>query len=180
MQTNNRRHSTRRGFLRGTAAAAAALAALPGSRLILGGGSAWALELNSLSAAEGDALLRFLRDLFPHDYVPDVFYANALAPLDDQAAGSPATRELLIEGISDLNDRAMRAAGRPFPELAPEAARVAIIAEIEGSPFFVAAHGACQIPFYNQADLWPRFGFEGPSSPLGGYVNRGFDDLDWL
>jgi hypothetical protein len=111
MQTNNRRHSTRRGFLRGTAAAAAALAALPGSRLILGGGSAWALELNSLSAAEGDALLRFLRDMFPHDYVPDVFYANALAPLDDQAAGSPATRELLIEGISDLNDRAMRAAG---------------------------------------------------------------------
>jgi len=172
--------TSRRTFLRGSAVAAAALAALEGSRLIVGPGRAWALELNSFSAAQGDALLRLLRDIFPHDYLADVFYANALAPLDDAAAASDATRALIAEGIADLDRRAVAADGRRFYELPSEAARVAILESIQSTRFFATVHGTCQIPFYNQADLWPAFGFEGPSSPFGGYLNRGFDDLDWI
>lgn len=172
--------ASRRRFLHGSAAAAAALAALEGSRLITGPGHAWALEMRSFSAEEGDTLVRLLRDIFPHDYLPDVFYANALAPLDDAAAASEERRALLVAGIADLDRRALTAVGRPFIELSSEAGRVEIVAAIESTAFFVTVHGTCQIPFYNQADLWPAFGFEGPSSPLGGYLNRGFDDLDWI
>ena len=172
--------TSRRTFLRGSAAVAGALATLPGSRLIVGAGDAWALELTSFAPEEGDTLLRLLRDLFPHDYLADVFYANALAPLDEAAAQSEQTRERLVAGIADLDARAMRSVGRPFRGVSSEAARVAMISEIAGAPFLSTVHGTCQIPFYNQASLWPAFGFEGPSSPLGGYLNRGFDDLDWL
>jgi hypothetical protein len=28
--------------------------------------------------------------------------------------------------------------------------------------------------------VWDAVGYEGPSVHKGGYVNRGFDDLDWL
>lgn len=171
---------TRRAFLRGSAAAAAAIAALPGSRLILGAGDAWAVELNAFTAEQGETLLRLLRDLFPHDHVADAFYANALAPLDDAASADAATTDLLVGGIADLDARAARIGGVRFADNPSEAARVAIIAAIEGSAFFTRVYGTCQIPFYNQADLWPRFGFEGPSSPFGGYLSRGFDDLDWL
>jgi hypothetical protein len=172
--------ASRRGFLRGSAAAAAVLAALEGSRLIIGPGNAWALEMRSFTAEQGDVLLRLLRDIFPHDYLADVFYANALAPLDDAAAASEETRALLVAGIADLDRRALTAAGRPFLELSSEAARVEIVEAVESTAFFATVHGTCQIPFYNQADLWPAFGFEGPSSPFGGYLNRGFDDLDWI
>ncbi len=33
---------------------------------------------------------------------------------------------------------------------------------------------------YNQKELWPRFGYEGSSAEHGGYINRGFADIDWL
>lgn len=172
--------TSRRRFLSGSAAAAAVLATLEGSRLIVGPGHAWALELSSFSAEQGDTLLRLLRDIFPHDYLADVFYANALAPLDDAAAASEQTRTLLAAGITDLDRRAVSAGGRSFFELSSEAARVEIVDAIESTAFFSTVHSACQIPFYNQTDLWSALGFEGPSSPFGGYLNRGFDDLDWI
>ena len=172
--------SSRRVFLRGSAAAAAVLAALEGSRLIVGPGQAWALEMRSFSAVQGDTLLRLLRDIFPHDYLADVFYANALVPLDDAAAADDAAQAMLAAGIADLDRRAVNAGGHSFVELSSEAARVDICEAIASTAFFTMVHGTCQIPFYNQADLWPAFGFEGPSSPFGGYLNRGFDDLDWI
>jgi hypothetical protein len=172
--------ASRRRFLRGSAAAAAALASLESSRLLIGPGQAWALEMTSLSAEEGDTLLRLLRDIFPHDYLADVFYANALAPLDDAAAANEEARALLVAGIADLDRRALAVTGRPFFETSSEAARVEIIEAIESTAFFATVHGTCQIAFYNQVDLWPAFGFEGPSSPFGGYLDRGFDDLDWI
>ena len=172
--------ASRRRFLRGSAAAAGVLATLEGSRLIVGPGDAWALEMRSFSAEQGDTLLRLLRDIFPHDYLADVFYANALAPLDDSAAANEETRTVLAAGLADLDRRALTAGGRSFFELTSESTRVEIVEAIEDAEFFATVHGTCQIPFYNQADLWPVFGFEGPSSPFGGYLNRGFDDLDWI
>jgi hypothetical protein len=172
--------ASRRTFLRGSAAAAAVLATLEGSRLITGPGDAWALEMRSFTAEQGDTLLRVLRDIFPHDNLADVFYANALAPLDDAAAGDESTQAMLTAGIADLDARAVAAGGSSFYTLSSEAARVDILEAIEPTPFFSTVLGTCQIPFYNQADIWPVFGFEGPSSPFGGYINRGFNDLDWI
>ena len=36
------------------------------------------------------------------------------------------------------------------------------------------------VALYDNPLVWKAFGYEGPSVHLGGYVNRGFDDLDWL
>ena len=33
---------------------------------------------------------------------------------------------------------------------------------------------------YDNKTLFPLFGYEGSSWEKGGYVNRGFDDIDWL
>ena len=34
--------------------------------------------------------------------------------------------------------------------------------------------------FYDNKAVWPLFGYEGSSWEKGGYLNRGFDDIDWL
>jgi hypothetical protein len=33
---------------------------------------------------------------------------------------------------------------------------------------------------YNQQELWTKLGYEGSSAEKGGYLHRGFNDLDWL
>ena len=33
---------------------------------------------------------------------------------------------------------------------------------------------------YNDPQVWEKLGYEGPSAEQGGYLSRGFDDIDWL
>jgi len=34
--------------------------------------------------------------------------------------------------------------------------------------------------FYSNPAIWPLFGHEGPSNDKGGYLHRGFNDIDWI
>jgi TAT (twin-arginine translocation) pathway-exported protein len=165
---------SRRGFLRGSAATIAAVA-VTGTNLLAG-----AAEAADLDDAQSRALLKFTRDLFPHDRLDDSFYAKAIAPLQDEAAKDAATRKLLADGIAQLNAATMASAGKPFAEVSDENVRVAAIKQIESGAFFAKVYGGTMTPLYNQPELWPKFGYEGPSSALGGYINRGFSDIDWL
>jgi hypothetical protein len=165
---------SRRGFLRSSAATIAA-AAVTGKDLL-----AKAAEAAGLSADESRTLLKFTRDLFPHDHLDDSFYAKAIAPLQDEAAKDAATRRLIASGIAQLNAVTMASAGKPFADVPDESVRVAAIKKIEGGAFFTKVYGGTTTPLYNQPELWPKFGYEGPSSALGGYINRGFSDIDWL
>src|SRR5208282_5141407 len=133
-----------------------------------------------LESEEIRALLKFTRDLFPHDRLDDSFYARAIAPLQDEAAKDASTRRLLSGGIAQLDRLAKAAAGKPYADLADEAARVAVIKQIEGGAFFMKVYGDTIVGLYNQPQVWPKFGYEGPSSSKGGYINRGFNDLNWL
>ena len=36
------------------------------------------------------------------------------------------------------------------------------------------------VEIYSDLRTWQLVGYEGPSFDQGGYLNRGFDDLDWL
>ena len=164
----------RRGFLRGSAATVAAVA-VSGTTLL-----ASAAETAGLSAEDSRALLKFTRDLFPHDRLHDSFYAKAIAPLQDEAAKDAATRKLLAGGIAQLNASTMASAGKPFADVPDESVRVAAIKQIEGGAFFDKVYNSTMTPLYNQPELWPKFGYEGPSSAQGGYINRGFSDIDWL
>jgi hypothetical protein len=164
---------SRRGFLRGSAATVAAVA-VGGTTLL-----ASAAETAGLSADETRALLKFTRDLFPHDRLDDSFYAKAIAPLQDEAAKDAATRKLLAGGIAQLNAATMASAGKPFAEVSDESVRVAAIKQIEGGAFFAKVYNGTMTPLYNQPELWPKFGYEGPSSAQGGYLHRGFSDIDW-
>ena len=36
------------------------------------------------------------------------------------------------------------------------------------------------VTLYNDKEVWDILGYEGASYDKGGYINRGFNDLDWL
>ncbi|HXQ24942.1 MAG TPA: twin-arginine translocation signal domain-containing protein [Candidatus Acidoferrales bacterium] len=170
---------SRRGFLAGGAATIAAVA-VTGTTILADPKNAAAADTTGLTAEESRALLRFTRDLFPHDRLDDSFYAKAIAPLQDEAAKDSAIRKLLADGIAQLNASTMASAGMAYADASAENVRVAAIKQIEGGAFFTKVYGDTITPLYNQPELWPKFGYEGASSAQGGYLHRGFNDLDWL
>jgi len=172
------RRFSRRGFLAGGAATVAAVAASGGA--VLADAQAPGAEPAKLQPDEVRALVKLTRDLFPHDRLDDSFYAKAVSPLEDGAAKDASVRRLLAGGVAELNRRAQATAGKPYADVADESKRVAAIKKIEGDAFFTKVYGTTIVSLYNQPELWPKFGYEGPSSAKGGYINRGYNDLNWL
>jgi hypothetical protein len=68
---------------------------------------------------------------------------------------------------------------RPFVDLS-EDAQVEALKKVEGSPFFEDMRAATVLHPYSNPDVWAHFGYQGPSAHLGGYINRGFDDIPWV
>jgi hypothetical protein len=169
---------SRRGFLSRTAAAIAAVAV---SRTMLADApAASAAELGTLSDEQARALRQFARDLFPHDQLDDSFYERAIAPLKEEAARDRSSARLLAAGLSQLDGLAMAAAGKAYADTSEEANRVAVVTKIESGPFFAKVYDTTIHSLYNQPEVWSKFGYQGPSSALGGYLHRGFSDIDWL
>jgi hypothetical protein len=170
---------SRRGFLAGGAATIAAVA-VSGATILTDQEAVSAEEAKGLTAEQSRALRQFARDLFPHDRLDDSFYERAIAPLKDDAEKDQSTKKLLADGIAQLDRLSTAASGKPYAEAADEKTRVAVIKQIEDGPFFAKVYGTTINSLYNQPKVWPTFGYEGPSSALGGYTHRGFSDIDWL
>ncbi|MCQ4345958.1 gluconate 2-dehydrogenase subunit 3 family protein [Pseudomonas stutzeri] len=118
-------------------------------------------------------LLQMGRDIFPHDRLADLHYAKPLAALLDKQD------TLVRQGLEALQASARERHGQAFEALA-EVDRVALLRAIETSPFFREVRTALMFGIYDNKALFPLFGYEGSSVEKGGYVNRGFDDIDWL
>lgn len=175
---SNPRGMTRRELLkRGTVLSTAFVA---GTGFLAHATDAWAVELKALSPATMAALIQMARDIYPHDRIADQFYAVAVKGHDDTAAGDPAHKAMIEDGIADLDARAQAAGGTSYLGTGWEIDRVALLRQIESGGFFQAIRGGLVVSLYNQKEVWPVFGYEGESFSKGGYIQRGFDDIAWL
>jgi len=156
------------GILTGTLAASSILSALAPSR-------AWALELKTLTSAQGEALLQMGKVLYPHKGLPDAVYALLVKDLDGAAGKDPKTAQMLSEGIAALD----KAAGGSFAA-ASDAKKLEAVKSLQGTPFFNTVRGQCITALYDNDMAFAHFGYPGPSWDKGGYINRGFNDLKWL
>ena len=156
------------GVLMGTIATGTVLATLAPSPV-------WALELKTLSKAEGQTLMAMGRVLYPHKKLPDAVYALLAKDLDAKAAGDAAAATLIKGGIAALD----QAAGGSFVK-APAAKKLAIVKAIEGQPFFGTVRGQCVTSLYDNDMAYAVFGYPGSAWEKGGYISRGFQDLKWL
>lgn len=156
------------GLLLGTLAAGGVLSALAPSR-------AWAVELKTLSSAEGTTLMKMGRVLYPHAKLPDAVYALLAKDLDAGATSDAKTATLLRGGIADLD----KAAGGNFTKATP-AKQLAAVKSLESTPFFAAVRGKCVTSLYDNDMAFTALGYPGSSWEKGGYITRGFQDLKWL
>jgi hypothetical protein len=58
--------------------------------------------------------------------------------------------------------------------------RLGALHQIENGAFFQAIRTEFLLNFYGNPLVWKFLGYEGPSNELGGYINRGFDEIEWL
>lgn len=178
-EVDKRTQVRRREFLRGAAAAPPA-AAMVAAGATISAEAAWAADLRHLKPATMATLVRAARDIYPHDRLADRFYVAAVAPYDDAAGKDPALRTLLEEGAGVLDAEAQRRHGRPYLRVGLEEQRVEVLKSVEQTAFFRKLRGDLVVSLYNQKEVWPKLGYEGSSHEHGGYLERGFNDIDWL
>jgi hypothetical protein len=125
------------------------------------------------SPANDKALLaQMVRVVFPHDRIGAAPYERTAEAILDAAAKWPGQAACLAAGLDDLSAAGFSGLG--------EAQATAVLEGIEGTPFFRLVLHTAVVAFYNDAEVWSVLGYEGASYDKGGYVNRGFNDLDWL
>lgn len=169
---------SRRLFMRRSSqiAFAAAIVVTPAGAL-LNSSEAWALDVKGLSPATMKTLILVARDIYPHDRIPDRYYAIAMKSYDDKAASDPAAKAKTEAFVAAL-DGAAGPGG--YLGVGWEAQRVALLRAQSHDPMFETIRSGLVVSLYNQKEIWPIFGYEGESFSKGGYIHRGFDDIDWL
>lgn len=129
-----------------------------------------ALEQNVAAAVAALA-----RTLYPHVALPDSVYARVPAKIDEAAREDAAQARTVNDGVADLDGRG----DQPFVERSAEQ-QLADAKAIEGSDFFELVRSTAVVEIYSDPQTWKLLGYEGPSFAQGGYIDRGFNDLDWL
>lgn len=161
--------SSRRRFLVAAISCSGLLSTGLGAAL-LRASSAWAQ-----SSGNAKDLARMARLLFPFDAIDDDVYAEIIDGILTDSANDAAMSGMLDEAVSALN---AAQGGDWFG--AGEDEQVSAMKAVEGAAFFGAILGNVRARFYTHPKVWEDIRYPGSSLEFGGYVDRGFDDIDWL
>ena len=159
----------RRRFLIQGCQAGAFLAGLPAV-------SAWARE--HASAAPGsdlETLAVMVRGLLPHDFLTDQDYVGFARRIDARLGQDPAFGELVATGIEKMN-----AASGGNWLTTTEDDKVKVLEALADDAWFGQLLNAAIDTLYQDPAVYRKLGYEGSAVEFGGYLNRGFDDIDWL
>jgi hypothetical protein len=169
---------SRRAFLRRSSEISfAAAITITAAGALLNTPEAWALDVKGLQPHTMKTLILVARDIYPHDRIPDRFYAIAMKSYDEKAAADPELKAQVETFVAGLD----AAAGKGgYAGLGWESQRVALLRAVGASPMFETIRSGLVVSLYNQPEVWPIFGYEGESYSKGGYIKRGFDDIDWI
>ena len=177
-EVDRRSKYNRRVFLQGAATTVPAVAIATSAGLSVS--DAWADDATTLKPATLKTLVKMARDIYPHDFLGDSYYITAIKPWDGKAAKDPAVKSLISDGVARLDQVASDRQKVPYAQVPWENDRVALLQRIEQTAFFQEIRGDLVVSLYNQKEVWPKFGYEGSSAEHGGYIKRGFADIDWL
>ena len=165
----------RRQFLQTSGMATAGIAALSTGAVLVSTDGAWALGMQAFDEHTAETLLAMVRTTYPHDNLSDIYYAKVVGGLDASAAKDKDLAKMMTDGVASL-DKAMHV---NFKDLS-EGNQTKVLQSMETSAFFQKVRGTAVVALYNQPLVWRHFGYEGPSYEFGGYLERGFNDLNWL
>lgn len=158
---------TRRQFILAAIVSGAVSSALSLSLIRAGSASATA-------TTDGASTLgRSARLLYPHVAVADEVYAEVIHEILSSASSDPQLATVLNEAIAALDAKG------DFLELDGKS-QLAAMTSVQEQPWFAPLKMQVLTRLYSHPQLWKLIGYPGPSVPFGGYLDRGFDDIDWL
>jgi hypothetical protein len=173
MTKHDLRGLTRRQLL--SRGMAAGTIAITGAGFIAAPNAAWAVEVTVITPEQMATLLQMARDIYPHDQVGDQFYAVAVKGYDAEDK-----KDMVAAGIAELDAAAKSMGHANYLAAGWEEDRVKVLQSIETGTFFQTVRSGLVTGLYNQKEVWPIFGYQGESFSQGGYIERGFNDIDWL
>ncbi len=150
-----------------------------GATSVLGLSSLRALAWGAISDAPGnlehDTLVQYAYVLLPLLEPAHARYRAVADKVSLLAGQVPDIGALVKGGIDALNSSGKDA----WLNLPPEES-VAIVSDQAGTPFFGFMHfNTAEIVMRDPA-LWATLGYQGSAIEHGGYLYRGFDDINWL
>ena len=157
---------TRRNFLLGTASSSA-VASIFGAVSI-----AEAKIVAGSSSTDRKLIFKMIRTLYPHASFPDGPYERTTDDVINKGNADAGKMIMMRDGLRDLADASFQ--GLSFKNA------TSYLKSIEGTAFFNHVRSTSVVTLYNDKEVWDILGYEGASYDKGGYINRGFNDLDWL
>ena len=167
--------SSRRDFLGFSGQLLLGGAALTLSPLSLAANTIEALKFQSLDPAAVRLLTQASRLLFPHNSLGQSVYLEAVKALDAKISGSTDKAALIGQAVDFLQgqtDNAWEAAGAER--------QLAALRAGQQEAWFGFFRESTIESLYRNPVVWRLVGYEGSSIEYGGYLERGFDDIDWL
>ena len=131
--------------------------------------------LGALGPHEAEVLLQMTRQLYPHDGLGDIYYAEVVEALDAKAKADARARG----AGQERGRRARQGHGRALPRALRRLPDRGAGRRWRPTPFFQTVRGHTVVALYNNQVLWAEFGYQGSSWQDGGYLLRGFQDIGW-
>ena len=130
----------------------------------------------NVSAHNQAALIAELSyQLLPIQAPQSALYQSVVHALMNQLTQRPGAAELIRQGVEAFNGFA----GKPWLELTAKERRQVIQALFD-TPFVSMVRWTTQEVVLRDRQIWNQLGYQGSSIEKGGYLHRGFDDIDWL
>ncbi len=124
---------------------------------------------------ETETLVQYAYFMLPILEPTHARYRAVADKISGQASQVPAIAALMAGGIAALNET-----GRGQWLKLPPRERVEIVRDLAGTPFFGFLHWLTAEIVMREPTLWEKLGYQGSAIEHGGYLYRGFDDIDWL
>ena len=140
--------------------------------------SLWSINIAKAKISAGankedkELLIKMVRTLYPHDRFPEGPYVRTTEDVIKKGNSSPEKAIMLQQGIDQLKNA-------NFAKLNFKKS-TKFLTNMGRTEFFEHVRGTSTVTLYNDKEVWELLGYEGYSSDQGGYINRGFNDLDWL
>ncbi len=140
----------------------------------------YANEPDSLDENDIKLLFSILKQMYPHNILNDLHYQKVVEKIIESSSSDEAVNKIIKNGISKLNDTVDKTMVKNTWIESSSAEQLETLKKISKTEFFSKLKSTTINTLYNDDEVWELFGYEGDAFSKGGYLYRGFNDLDWL
>lgn len=133
------------------------------------------LNISALTEHQARSLTILTQCLFPHPNLDSTYYIEIVNQLDMLAKNDPTVLQQLQTGITTLD----KTSKGLWVELTVDD-KITVLESLEQSDFMQFMIMQTLERLYGNQEVISQFGYQGSSLEHGGYLHRGFDDIDWL